>query len=120
MAKIGPKGGRPENLRPWKKGQSGNPSGRPKSIIAGHITAIANRKITEKEFKAFKSMGLNIERGVTYGEALAAALFRHAIKGKIDAAKEIGDRVDGKVRAQVEVTGEAGGPIEISVVFEDS
>lgn len=29
---TGNKGGRVENLRPWKPGQSGNPSGRPKGI----------------------------------------------------------------------------------------
>src|SRR5690348_8860396 len=113
------KGGNPKNLRNWKPGQSGNPSGRPKSVIAGHITALTGRRLTKSELQLFKKMKIDIPATATFGEAMAIALFRHAFSGKIDAAREIGDRVDGKVRAQVEVTGEAGGPLQVEVVFVD-
>lgn len=71
--------------RPFQPGQSGNPSGRPKS-----------KPITEA-YKAILADPAN-------REALAKALLKHAKKGNVFAAKEMADRVEGKVVEQVEIT----------------
>jgi hypothetical protein len=35
-------------------------------------------------------------------------------KGKTDAAREIGDRLEGKARQQIELSGRDGGPIDLA------
>ena len=51
---------------------------------------------------------------VSSGEAIALGQARAAIKGKTDAAREIADRLEGKARQPVEVSGRNGGPIELA------
>lgn len=77
--------------RTWfKKGQSGNPGGRPKGLS---ITAII-RKELEKKVKGAD------ER--TYKQLFAQSLIRHAISGHSMAISQILDRVDGKVKEKIE------------------
>jgi hypothetical protein len=72
------------NLRPFKPGQSGNPNGRPKKALLSDALrrqlAIAAPGMSEK----------------TQAEAIAAALISEAIAGNVVAAREIGDRTEGK------------------------
>jgi hypothetical protein len=84
------------NLKPFQPGQSGNPSGRPKK-----------KPVTE----ALERL-LNSEENA---EEIAKALLdvvKARGKGTVSAAKEITDRVEGRVSDKVEHSGADGGPIQ--------
>jgi hypothetical protein len=52
--------------------------------------------------------------GTEWEEALAtlaAKLVDEADKGDLQALKEVGDRIDGKPKQQIEASGEGGGPL---------
>lgn len=73
--------GNPQNLRPhppWKPGESGNPSGRPKSKP---ITDAYNRALSRKEC-----------------DLIAKAMLRQAKKGNVKATVEMTDRTEGKLQ----------------------
>jgi hypothetical protein len=55
----------------------------------------------------------------TYGDALALNQFRAAIKGKTEAAREIADRLEGKARQAVEVSGPEGGPLDLQFMTDE-
>ena len=80
------------NLKPFRKGQSGNPKGRPKSITLSE----ALRHELAKENPKGKD-------GETYAERIAAVLCQAAVGGNVNAAKEIADRTEGKPRQALEV-----------------
>jgi Family of unknown function (DUF5681) len=83
--------GHPESK--WKPGQSGNPGGRPKIKLLSE----AYKKILETEITS----GPN--KGKTYAEAIAEKIADESVKGKVNAAGEIADRVEGKPRQAYEV-----------------
>ena len=77
---------------PFAKGQSGNPSGRPRK----------GKTLTEALEKALKKKG---EKGIKNSDALAAVLVEMAIKDKnIQAIKYVMDRVDGRPTESIELT----------------
>jgi hypothetical protein len=76
----------PENLRPWKPGQSGNPGGRPKK-----------RPVSEE------LASLLGENDGAASKALAKVLLREALKGDIAFVRELLNRIEGKVPDKVEV-----------------
>jgi hypothetical protein len=88
-------------------GQSGNPSGRP------------NRRRMSERYETLMEqalpddlrLGLKLKPGATWGDAIVLGQARAAIKGKTEAAREIADRVEGKVAQAVEIAGADGGPI---------
>lgn len=75
----------------WVKGQSGNPSGRPKRDVAADIA----RAVFENN-----------------PQLLYKALSRSAGRGNAYVFKELADRAYGKVSDKVELTGKDGGPLE--------
>ena len=77
--------GRPENLTPWRPGQSGNPGGRPK-----------RKPITEALEKVFTP-----EQCL----AVAQALLKQAKKGSISHVQEAANRLEGKVESSDELAG---------------
>tara|TARA_B100001123_G_C15308018_1_gene1023368 strand:+ start:1264 stop:1704 length:441 start_codon:yes stop_codon:yes gene_type:complete len=85
----------------WKKGQSGNPKGRPKG------------KTLSEEIKAMLHDELKGGDGLTHLEAIARVMVKEALKGKFPFAKEILERTEGKVADKTELTGASGDPIEI-------
>ena len=98
--------------RKWKPGESGNPAGRPKKRpISERYEARAEMPLDE-ELRAV----LKLPKGATYGDALAFAQFRSAIKGKADAAREIREAVEGRTAQRLELTGAEGGPIQHEAV----
>lgn len=75
----------------WRKGQSGNPSGRPKSKILSD----AYRSKLEEPVP-------NDPEGRTWAELIAEAQVRDAVRGNVQAAREIADRTEGRARQAIE------------------
>lgn len=71
----------------FKKGQSGNPSGKPKGTLS--ITAQLRKLLQSDD-----------------GEAFAKAFMKFAKSGKFPFAKEVIDRIDGKLPDKQEHEGE--------------
>src|SRR5439155_22083745 len=91
--------GRIENLKPWKKGQSGNLSGRPKKKP---ITEAYEHQLKQSLPDDFR-IRMKLPKGATWADALAVGQIRSAVKGNTQAAKEIADRLEGKVAQQVDL-----------------
>ncbi len=92
--KTGFRGPSPEVGRPyhWKKGQSGNPSGRPKSKV---LSDAYKNKLEE--------LIPNDPEGRTWAELIAEAQVRDAVRGNVQAAREIADRTEGRARQSIEL-----------------
>ncbi len=73
------------NLKPFRKGQSGNPKGRPKSITLSEAYRRELAKIDETD-----------PQGRTFAEILAEEMIGKAKGGDVQAAREIADRTEGK------------------------
>jgi Family of unknown function (DUF5681) len=71
------KNGRVENLKPWKKGQSGNPAGRPKRDLSADVAAA----VFEENF-----------------EAIYRAMRKKLLKGDPKVFAVLADRAFGKVK----------------------
>lgn len=91
-------------LKPFQKGVSGNPGGKPKRLP---VTDILIEKLQEKCAQD--------KQGRTWGELLVAALLSKAVKGDVRAITELIDRAEGKARSRAEVSGPDGGPIAIEI-----
>jgi hypothetical protein len=78
------------NLRPFKKGQSGNPNGRPKKINT--IPDIL-RKIGDEEGTADGKSKLDV---------IMNKVFQFALEGKPWAVQFIADRTEGKAKEFIE------------------
>jgi len=84
MANVSPVP-KPENLRPWKPGESGNKGGH------------------SKQRRMASALNVYLElSGDT--EAIIRALVQGAKDGNIQHIREVFDRIDGKVPAPVEIT----------------
>ncbi len=106
--------GRIENLRPWKPGQSGNLSGRPKKRpISDRYAERAEAALPEEE-----RLKRGLPRGATYGDALAFDQFNAALNGRTEAAREIREAIEGKA-AQREISEPGKKDIEVHVRYED-
>jgi serine/threonine protein kinase len=91
---------------PRKKGQSGNPSGRPKKLLTDAYNAVLSQVLKRDPHKR------------TYAELIAEAQARKAIRGETNAAKEIADRTEGKARQAIQFTGEEGELINYDIHIE--
>lgn len=91
--KTGFRGPSPEVGKPyrWKKGESGNPGGRPKSKT---LSAAYRTKLEEPV--------PNDPEGRTWAELIAEAQVRDAVRGNVQAAREIADRTEGRARQAIE------------------
>ena len=86
------------NLRPpWKPGESGNPSGRPKRrLITDCYIEMARQKMPPELCKQ-----LGMKPGSTYAEAVARAQFIKAMKGEAKNASEIREAIEGNATQRV-------------------
>ena len=93
-----------KGLVPWKPGQSGNPSGRPRTQpISDRYAHIAEEKLPENIRKKLK-----LGPGATYGDAIALRTFQAALEGDIAATREVREAIEGK--AAIRVTEERESP----------
>jgi len=95
-------------LRPyqWKPGQSGNPKGRPK-----------RKTLSEAVYEVLMEEFPNT--GKTNLEMLARVIVKEAMKGKFPFAKEILDRLEGKVELGLTLNGAAlagNGDVNINIL----
>jgi hypothetical protein len=74
---------------PFKKNESGNPLGRPKS-------GNSFRDLLEKKLSDMQSLD-----GISRKEAICEVLIGLAMSGDLDAIKQITDRIDGKPTQQI-------------------
>lgn len=86
----------------FKKGQSGNPLGRPKGILSWRQTI---KEAAMKEIELMeKSTGKKITK--TLNQIIADKLVEKARMGDIQAIKEYGDRTDGKAHQSINLEGD--------------
>ncbi len=106
--------GNPQNLIPFKPGQSGNPSGRPKRRpISDAYEAVADLPLPE-ELRA----KLKLPKGAKYRDAVALRQFQMAIlKGNAPSAKEIREAIEGKATQRVELVGGEDAP-PVGIAYE--
>lgn len=74
-----------------------------------------------KQWAEAVKRAIRTKYGKEWDEALhdlAARLVEAADKGDMQALKEVGDRIDGKPKQQIETTGEDGGPLKSSLTIE--
>ena len=98
--------GRPPVHTRFKKGQSGNPKGRPRSsVISDAMRAV----LAEAPPGAYDP---DVQ---SYADAIARALIDKALTGDVAAIKEIGDRTEGKARQAVPLSYTEREMLEIAV-----
>lgn len=86
----------------FKKGQSGNPNGRPKGLLNWRNTI---KEAAMKEIELMeKSTGKKITK--TLNQIIAEKLVEKARMGDIQAIKEYGDRTDGKAHQSINLEGD--------------
>ena len=84
----------------WKKGQSGNPKGRPKSGFAlnEYITNLANVELEDKK---------------TMLEAVVAKVYEEALDGNMTAINFLADRILGKPSQSIGIKDVSDEPIKV-------
>lgn len=92
----------------FKKGETGNPSGRPKLT---RLTEALRQQLSEEMPDASES---------TVAEEIAKTLIRLAISGDIAAIRECFDRAEGKSPISLDVGGKDGEPMLITFSFNNS
>ena len=84
----------------WKKGQSGNPNGRPKSGFAlnEYITDLANVELKDKK---------------TMLEAVVGKVYEEALDGNMSAINFLADRILGKPSQSIGIKDVSDEPIKV-------
>jgi hypothetical protein len=80
-----------QNLKPWPKGVSGNPGGRPK------------KKLVSDELERLLQIEAPDAGGRTWATVIAEALLQQARKGDVRAIAELTNRIEGKPLQPVEL-----------------
>ena len=100
----------------WKPGESGNPNGRPKK---GEAWAdVANELLNSKEIDITMKMAdgkvkrWRLESDKSFRHAVIVGMIKEAMKGNVQAARELADRTEGKSKERREVTNKVE-PIKI-------
>ena len=75
--------GRIQNLKPWKKGQSGNLSGRPKKKPITEAYEHQMKQSLPDELR----IRMKLPEGATWADAVAVGQIRSAAKGNTQAAR---------------------------------
>lgn len=105
--------GRIENLKPWKPGESGNLSGRPRRRpISDRYAELAEVLLPEKD-----RIKHSLWKGATYGAALVLSVFKAALNGRTDAVREIREAIEGKAPQRIDA-GPGNQEITLHVVYD--
>jgi len=101
----------------FKPGQSGNPGGRPKKQpVTDYLIDQLDQPIPDTMKQKLPPVFVEVYgTDATFGQLLAFKLVTQGLKGDIQAAKEVLDRVEGKVKQSVAMGAEGGGPIQFVV-----
>ena len=91
--------------RKWRPGQSGNPGGRPKKT-----------KLTDAYRQILEELVPGDPEGRTYAQLIAWEMVKSALKGRSDAAREIGDRTEGRARQAIDLGGGSENPLSFTVI----
>lgn len=96
------------NLTPWKPGQSGNPSGRPKKQPLSELVLMQLDKPIPASMKEKLPPIFTEVYGPepTFGDMLAFQLIATAAKGDMSAMNTVFDRVEGKTVQGIKMSGE--------------
>ena len=107
---------RPNNTGPhrWKKGECGNPKGRPPKDVS--LISLAKKYLDQ--VPDILIGGKKNEK--TWRELIVQAWLVGAYKGNSSLFVQLLERIDGKVNASVELTGAAGGPVQIKNIALDA
>ncbi len=87
----------------FKPGESGNPSGRPPSLLSDAYKGLLEQVVEGDAKKR------------TYAQLIAEGQARAAVKGSTNAAKEIADRTEGKAKQSIEFSGKDGEPVSFNL-----
>ena len=106
------RGGLPPVETRWKKGQSGNPGGRPKTkpltdAYRKYMSLIITQEIAKETRLPAGFVGITIAESIAIGQAFVA------IKGSTIAAREIADRIEGRVVTPDDADAESAGPLYV-------
>ena len=106
--------GTPRNLKPFPRGVSGNPGGRPKKLpITDRL-----REICETPLPEDRCRKEGLKPGSTWGELIALRMFEAAAEGNVRAATEIREAIEGKAGQRLETSGTEKREVEIHVVYD--
>ena len=99
----------------WKKGQSGNPKGRPKGKRISEIFSdLSKLPAGEDEAKKYASYAKGLGRPLTQGDIMCIRMMEESKDGHVQNFQEIGDRLDPKPQ-RIVLAGSPGEPIGIEV-----
>lgn len=102
MENIQPEPERPRYTHWFKKGQSGNPAGRPKGKSLTHTL----REMLEKEINLNNHpITGEVNVRLTMKEVIILAMMKKALRGDMEAIKTILERIDGKIPLPLEHSG---------------
>lgn len=110
--------GNVKNLKPFPKGKSGNPAGRPPDVLGKAI-----RQLTASEFAELANLvikrdlmslqAIGKEQGASALKVwIAAGVVKAIQKGDLYTLDIFLNRVIGRVKEKIEVTGVDGGPLQ--------
>jgi len=95
------------NLKPWQPGQSGNPSGRPKTaLIREAFVRRADSTLPDCVRDAIEKGGFKLPRRATFADGMAAVIFASALKGNAACARLVHEICEGQ---RVVISDEGGG-----------
>lgn len=101
----------------WKKGESGNPRGRPprEACITSLLVELLDKNAEGLSDEMLKKIGLKAGDKRTWRQLVAKAILCGAAMGKPGLVQELLDRLEGKVAQTTELAGIRGQPLEVEI-----